>query len=384
VAARVLAFLAERGRSPAICCQADIDAWLASGPTTRSSAWTFVRWAIRNRHMPKVDFPYRTARTRPILGQQERLELLGVLLDDEQRPLHMRVAAILLLLYAQPLTRVVRLTADRVSLDDAGVWVTFDHDPVAVPEPFADLVRRYIDARPNHRCPRLRLQRAGHRGPRRRCRTHLGHLRVVSFPQPTVRRRPGHARATTEAHLRGRSMTGMVRPPEMTADDVCRVLSLLDARDIRVWLEGGWAVDACLGSQTRRHSDLDIVIEERNAPVAVATLRDRGYAPVPRDDTRAWNFVLGDDHGHQVDFHVIVLDEQGHGIYGPPENDERYPAAALTGIGAVNGRVVACITPEWLVRFHTGYDVDATDWADVSALCKRFGIPVPDDYLPFQ
>src|SRR6266487_1051507 len=62
-------------------------------------------------------------------------------------------------------------------------------------------------------------------------------------------------------------------------------------------------VDACLGCQTRRHSDLDIVIEERDAPTAVAALRERGYAPVPRDDTRAWNFVLGDDAGHQVDFH---------------------------------------------------------------------------------
>jgi len=46
-------------------------------------------------------------------------------------------------------------------------------------------------------------------------------------------------------------------------------------------------------------------------------------------------------------------------------------------------RPVACITPEWLVRFHTGYAVDATDWADVSALCERFGLAVPDDYRRF-
>jgi lincosamide nucleotidyltransferase A/C/D/E len=43
------------------------------------------------------------------------------------------------------------------------------------------------------------------------------------------------------------------------------------------------------------------------------------YAPVPRPDTRAWNFVMGDNAGHQVDFHVTVLDEHGRGIYGPPE-----------------------------------------------------------------
>jgi lincosamide nucleotidyltransferase A/C/D/E len=172
--------------------------------------------------------------------------------------------------------------------------------------------------------------------------------------------------------------------PEMTSADVHAVLELMDGHGIRVWLDGGWAVDACLGSQTRAHGDLDIAIEERDVAAAVAALRGRGFGPVPRDHTRAWNFVLGDDAGHQVDFHVIVLDEHGHGVYGPPENGEAYPAEALTGTGAVDGRRVACITPEWQVRFHTGYQVDPDDWADVSALCDRFGIPIPDDYRRFR
>ena len=47
-------------------------------------------------------------------------------------------------------------------------------------------------------------------------------------------------------------------------------------------------------------------------------------------------------------------------------------------------RAVDCITPEWLGRFHTGYEVDATDWADVSALCARFSIPFPREYLGFD
>src|SRR5437667_7015850 len=67
--------------------------------------------------------------------------------------------------------------------------------------------------------------------------------------------------------------------------------------------------------------------------------------PVPRPDTRAWNFVLGDDAGHQIDFHVIMLDEHGRGVYGPSENGEYYPSEALTGKGTVNGRTVNCITP---------------------------------------
>ncbi len=166
----------------------------------------------------------------------------------------------------------------------------------------------------------------------------------------------------------------------MTADDVCDFLQLMTVHGIRVWLDGGWAVDA----QTRPHGDLDIVIEERDVTRAVTALRGRRYEPVPRSDTRAWNFVLGDDAGRQVDFHVIVLDDHGRGIYGPPENGDHYPTGALSGQGTVMDRTVDCIAPEWLVRFHTGYQVDATDWADVSALCERFGIPVPSDYARFR
>jgi lincosamide nucleotidyltransferase A/C/D/E len=171
---------------------------------------------------------------------------------------------------------------------------------------------------------------------------------------------------------------------ETTATDVSAFVVRMEGLGIRVWLDGGWAVDACLGRQTRRHRDLDVAIEARDVPAAVAALRGSGYGPVLRDDTRAWNFVMGDERGHEVDFHVIVLDEHGDGVYGPPENGDRYPAEALTGTGTVEGRAVRCITPEWLVAFHTGYEPDADDWADVSALCERFGIPVPPEYQRFR
>ena len=166
----------------------------------------------------------------------------------------------------------------------------------------------------------------------------------------------------------------------MNAHDVCDLLQLMTDEGIHIWLDGGWAVDACLGSETRHHGDLDIVIERSDVPAAVASLQRRGYGPVPRQDTRAWNFVLGDDAGHLVDFHVIVLDEQRRGLYGPPENGDLYPAEALRGRGSINGRSVDCIAPEWLVRFHTGYEIDETDRADVGALCARFGIPLPLEY----
>jgi lincosamide nucleotidyltransferase A/C/D/E len=193
----------------------------------------------------------------------------------------------------------------------------------------------------------------------------FGHGEVVDSWEPDV------------DWLRGRPRVA----PETTAADVEAFLDVMDGLGIRPWLDGGWAVDACLGEQSRRHADLDIVIEQRDLATAVEALTSRGYEPVLRDDTRPENFVLGDDAGHEVDFHVIVLDATGRGAYGPAEIGHEYPAAALAGSGTINGRTVACISPEWLVRWHTGYPLAAKDFADVAALCARFGIDVPDEYV---
>jgi lincosamide nucleotidyltransferase A/C/D/E len=167
-----------------------------------------------------------------------------------------------------------------------------------------------------------------------------------------------------------------------SAADVIALLALTDELGIQIWMEGGWAVDANLGRETRRHADVDIVVELSDLDRLVAALGVKGYVPVPRDDTRPENFVLGDRHGREVDFHVIEFDPvSGDGIYGPVERCDRYPREALSGRGSILGRDVRCITPDWLVRWHTGYELDADDVADVTALCAQFGIPLPDEYV---
>ena len=47
-------------------------------------------------------------------GQQHRIAVLGHRVTDETLPLRSRVAGSLLLLFAQPVTRIVRLTVDDV------------------------------------------------------------------------------------------------------------------------------------------------------------------------------------------------------------------------------------------------------------------------------
>jgi len=53
---------------------------------------------------------------------------------------------------------------------------------------------------------------------------------------------------------------------ETTLIDVHWYLDLFDTLGIRVWIDGGWGVDALLAEQTRPHEDLDIVIPEGDVP----------------------------------------------------------------------------------------------------------------------
>ena len=170
----------------------------------------------------------------------------------------------------------------------------------------------------------------------------------------------------------------------MTSKDVVHFYREAVASGIEVWIDGGWGVDALLGEQSRAHKDLDIAIQQKDVPALRQFLETRGYTDIKPEIARAWNFVLADANGREIDVHVIVLDVQGNGIYGPPEKGEMYPAASLTGMGTIEGHTVRCISAEWAVKFHSGYELEDKDFRDVSALCKKFGIALPKIYERFQ
>ncbi len=166
---------------------------------------------------------------------------------------------------------------------------------------------------------------------------------------------------------------------EMRAGDAIQLLQLFERHGIDVVVDGGWGVDALLGEQTRPHNDLDIAIQHEDVPTLRALLEVQGYSEVPRDDSWACNFVMGDDKGHEVDIHSFAFDEHGNLIFGV-----QYPFDSLNGTGSIQGYAVKCITPEWMVKFHTGYEVDENDYRDTAALCERFGLPLPVEYERFR
>jgi len=167
---------------------------------------------------------------------------------------------------------------------------------------------------------------------------------------------------------------------KMPADHVIEVIELLNSHGINIWIDGGWGVDALLEEQTREHGDLDVAIQARDLPKMRALMKERGYNDKGEEHARPWNFILKDHTGHEIDVHAINLDSAGNGIYGPPENGEMYPASSLSGTGVIAGRQVQCISAEDMVEFHSGYQPDHNDFHDVLALCKKYGIDIPEEY----
>jgi lincosamide nucleotidyltransferase A/C/D/E len=159
----------------------------------------------------------------------------------------------------------------------------------------------------------------------------------------------------------------------MTAADIIDLYSEFQQRGITVWIDGGWGVDALLGHQTRHHADLDLAVDHEHVPELKKILKARGYKEIRR--ASEWNFVFSDASGQEVDIHAFVYDDKGNIVDGI-----LYPALSLTGRGAIAEHSVNCISAEHLIKFHTGYTLRPSDYEDVTALCRKFGIELPDEY----
>jgi hypothetical protein len=74
------------GRTVASCVEADVDTWLADGPTTRHAIRTFFVWAVTNRTCTNITIGFRQAKTLPLLIQSQRLAMLKACLTGHGPP----------------------------------------------------------------------------------------------------------------------------------------------------------------------------------------------------------------------------------------------------------------------------------------------------------
>jgi len=170
----------------------------------------------------------------------------------------------------------------------------------------------------------------------------------------------------------------------MTAQDVIEVLDCLAGAGVRVYVDGGWGVDALIGEQTRRHRDLDLALDRDHLKRARQALEENDF----RHDTTSEpglpaRLVLRDDEGRQVDFHPLLFDEGGDGWQQLSESGKawgRYPADDLNATGTIAGRPVRCLSPQIQFRFRMGYEWGERDEHDIRLLIEHFGVPSPPSF----
>lgn len=147
----LLDWLGSRNLTLSTCGQADLDEWLSgSGAARRYDAGHFVRWAARQRltsaSIPAVRWqgPVRA------LDDEARWDAARRLLHDEELNARDRLAGLLVLLYAQPVARVARLTASQVTVSGDTAQIRLGTAPILLPEPVAGLARQLLEGKRGH------------------------------------------------------------------------------------------------------------------------------------------------------------------------------------------------------------------------------------------
>lgn len=143
-------------------------------------------------------------------------------------------------------------------------------------------------------------------------------------------------------------------PPER----VIEIYHRCQARGIVMWIDGGWAVDALAGRQTRDHQDLDLLVPMGLREVALQVLSESGFA-VDADETELPHRLVMVDSVRKliVDFHLVTLHEDGCAVQritnyreGVPSYEFAYSREGLLGRGVILGVDVSCVTLDEQVR----------------------------------
>ncbi len=150
------------------------------------------------------------------------------------------------------------------------------------------------------------------------------------------------------------------------SDELIRIVDALDTTGVRYWIVGGWGLDALIGCETRRHNDVDVLIDDyaRQMPRVAAALYALGYRRGRPLGGTPWfpdADVFDDDSMHHVE--VLSLGEPAtdeafaRGLIGPDERrvleGDGHPG--LSALGRVAGRSVPTVSVEWQRLFHSGY-----------------------------
>jgi hypothetical protein len=148
-----LTWTSDQGLQPATLTQASIDTYYTTHLAhQRHAVRAFLTWARQNSHIPgHLDIPRQAPTAGQAITQTHRLTLLRRFATDPAIAIRPRAAACLMLLYAQPLTRILRLTTADLTRDPGSqTWLRLGDPPSPVPAPFDTLLHQLAATRHDH------------------------------------------------------------------------------------------------------------------------------------------------------------------------------------------------------------------------------------------
>lgn len=161
--------------------------------------------------------------------------------------------------------------------------------------------------------------------------------------------------------------------PHMSSSDVLEIAAALDGARVRYWLAGGWGIDALIGSQTRDHRDLDLVIDREDTARALDAVTARGFRHMPAVPDNAHREVPG----ALMPFRELLQDDRRRTIDMHPVDLATWPeGGSLTdrfAVGSLRGRELRCLSVAAQRAAHQGFQLSQAHIADLESLDGHFG-----------
>jgi len=149
-----------------------------------------------------------------------------------------------------------------------------------------------------------------------------------------------------------------------------RVIEALKASGLTFWVAGGWGLDVLVGCETRRHGDIDIVIDSyaENLATFDTVVRALGYRHTLTRGGTTWfpdASVYEDRRGFQLEALGInwellraarALVGDTTAVSTDPDLDLRSLVDRCTSEGRIGGTVIPALSLEAQRLFHSGYE----------------------------
>lgn len=126
----------------------------------------------------------------------------------------------------------------------------------------------------------------------------------------------------------------------MNAEHIAAIRELFDAaeeRDLLLWLENGWAIDARLGRITRDHEDIDVAFPKEREDDYLSLIESLGYA---RHESTDYGFLRWRGE--------VLLDSEPCWKKAGEYGFENFPTGScpLAKEGILQGYAVRCVSWE--------------------------------------